>query len=74
MNVKKVIPIIKQGDSGLLKELDTLISVLEDKRKRIDGMINHIKVLKEIPGMPRVVQRALLVFFSQGVLFLSLHQ
>lgn len=56
---KEIIPIIKQGDSGLLKELDTLIAVLEDKRKRIDGMINYIKVSKEIPGMPRVVQRAL---------------
>lgn len=56
---KKIIPIIKQADSKLLKELDTLVIVLEEKRRRIDGMINYIKVTKETPEMPHVVQRAL---------------
>ncbi|MGF2190880.1 MerR family transcriptional regulator [Vagococcus fluvialis] len=57
---RKVIKSILESPTlDLLVEFDHLIETLEEKRKRIDGMINTLRTYKIIPELPEGTLRAL---------------
>lgn len=49
---KKIKSILKMPSLDLLSEFDKLIATLEEKRKRIDGMINTVKTLQITAKLP----------------------
>ena len=49
---KKIKSILEMPSLDLLSEFDKLITALEEKRKRIDGMINTVKTLQITAKLP----------------------
>lgn len=56
---KAIKTLLESPTLDMLTEFDNLIANLEDKRKRIDGMINTIKTLKLTAKLPESTLRAM---------------
>lgn len=56
---KKIKDILERPSRDLLDEFDTLITTLEEKQKKIDGMINAIKMLQIVYKLPMSILQAM---------------
>lgn len=58
---KKIKDIIALDYENMLGEYDVLRGVLEEKKKRIDGMIKNLDVIKQTAGLPESFLKAFIV-------------